>query len=1023
MKVSEYNQMMAYLTRPPTNEVAGLVDELEPGPLKDELQEKFDSDQETYEEYLRRTRLGERPFNAAEGGSPTVAEDTFTLEDFQKRADGLVQGSFGGMKKGIEGIKLLKDTMDELITKALDSGAIKSKKEAIDFILEREKYYMDLIESEKAKGVEVPVLSRDDFAIGGGAFVGRDLGTREGFNVLIPVSELPKDQQKYVKQWLKNNPDKKWEELSIRERADLKKGVDVGSGSGSQVKKGAENPQYKPLSKEGEKIAKKLYGTTNISRYKKDKINRGQITLDTKPVKFQKGKDISLKMKKNSEVVTGVEFPEETINPEGKIENAKELEKRFIKFIKNRVKFPQTGLSGSGFSNPDIAEEFPISAKQGGRLARYYINKLGLKYATKAKDTQSAISAKKINELYDKGGISSKKQEGRITSLKTPILKKENLVRLVDKAHRVSKTHMEKLGLKFDTNLIGMDSRIINQVVVKPSEVELRNLYARQLKTLDLLKENPGSETLQNKMIDLNKQIKQVVKNTSGRLIGVTIDPNTLEPSFEGMKKKYSLTKFLGQNYKIADLDQIPSDELSKAIAKAVNAEAKRGFVPNDFKNILSNKKSQKAMLEYAKKRAPDAISGLKKAFSNPTSKVSMKLMSTFPALFTAGAIGTVGYQALKPQPVMADDMSTPVDPGLPVTEKEEFDPERAEPGLAAAGTLYGGYKYGPQLLKLLKGVGKGAAKVVGSAPSALAFAGYETKAGMNEGKSFVDAVTEPMVGVSLLAPETVKTLGPLMARSARVFTPVGATITGIGTLKSRTQDMLREADRLTTTPYQEDLLEDYAAKQYKGYAAGGRVGFSIGGIASLFRNAARVSESLNKIKNSVFDMWNNVRMFGEQKGIAKNLTPYTNIPNKNRKISSLEDIEKIKTEVPEKYHEEIDSIKNSIEQNNFETAWKQYENFEKNLDPTLKFENIPEEYFPMVDPLNDAFVITGPRDSFKTGRYEMKTSMEIDPQTGKPTGKYQTEKYDTFDPETRTFREEPVLVGASTEKGKKGFN
>lgn len=150
--------------------------------------------------------------------------------------------------------------------------------------------------------------------------------------------------------------------------------------------------------------------------------------MDTKPVKFKKGKDISLKMKKNSDVVTGVEFPKETINPEGKIENAKELEKRFIKFIKNRVKFPQTGLSGSGFSNTNIAEEFPISEKQGGRLARYYINKLGLKYATKAKDTQSAISAKKINELYDKGGISSKKQEGRITSLKTPILKKENLV-------------------------------------------------------------------------------------------------------------------------------------------------------------------------------------------------------------------------------------------------------------------------------------------------------------------------------------------------------------------------------------------------------------------------------------------------------------------------------------------------------------------------------------------------------------------------------------------------------------------
>ena len=75
-----------------------------------------------------------------------------------------------------------------------------------------------------------------------------------------------------------------------------------------------------------------------------------------------------------------------------------------------------------------------------------------------------------------------------------------------------------------------------------------------------------------------------------------------------------------------------------------------------------------------------------------------------------------------------------------------------------------------------------------------------------------------------------------------------------------------------------------------------------------------------------------------------------------------------------------------------------------------------------MLDPLNDAFVIEGPRDSFKRGRYQITTSMQLD-ETGKPTGKYQTEKYDTFDPETRTFRDKPVLVGASTEKGKKGFN
>ena len=33
-----------------------------------------------------------------------------------------------------------------------------------------------------------------------------------------------------------------------------------------------------------------------------------------------------------------------------------------------------------------------------------------------------------------------------------------------------------------------------------------------------------------------------------------------------------------------------------------------------------------------------------------------------------------------------------------------------------------------------------------------------------------------------------------------------------------------------------------------------------------------------------------------------------------------------------------------------------------------------------MIDPLNDSFVITGPRESFKAPRYSYRTSMELDP-------------------------------------------
>jgi len=210
----------------------------------------------------------------------------------------------------------------------------------------------------------------------------------------------------------------------------------------------------------------------------------------------------------------------------------------------------------------------------------------------------------------------------------------------------------------------------------------------------------------------------------------------------------------------------------------------------------------------------------------------------------------------------------------------------------------------------------------------------------------------------------------------------------------------------------------------------GGRVGFAGGTIIpkalqAMFKTAAQVSDAMRNVKNSVFDNWNNVRMFGEQEGIAKNLTNYTNAPSQNRKTSALENIENLKKVLPEKYHKDLDVLKNATDQNNFKTAWDKFEEFDKTIDPDLKFENIPEEYFPMLDPLNDAFVEIGPRSSMKMPRYSFRTSMELDPITKKPTGKYTQEQLEIFDPETRTFRKqgEEKLVGVDTDKGKEGLN
>ena len=63
------------------------------------------------------------------------------------------------------------------------------------------------------------------------------------------------------------------------------------------------------------------------------------------------------------------------------------------------------------------------------------------------------------------------------------------MARKIDFGHRVSKRHMAALGLQFDTNLVGMDSRVINQVIIRPSEKKLDRLYTKQFKIFEQLKD------------------------------------------------------------------------------------------------------------------------------------------------------------------------------------------------------------------------------------------------------------------------------------------------------------------------------------------------------------------------------------------------------------------------------------------------------------------------------------------------------------------------------------------------------
>jgi hypothetical protein len=121
---------------------ASLADDLEPGALKDEMLKDFDPSQETYEEYLRRKRLGERPFNMAEGGqlvqpnadgsrpgySGTKVEDNIRLRDNGNAYDVEIQRGPQTFRKSFN----LKDYKNK--TKALNAAKkYKSEKIKIPF--------------------------------------------------------------------------------------------------------------------------------------------------------------------------------------------------------------------------------------------------------------------------------------------------------------------------------------------------------------------------------------------------------------------------------------------------------------------------------------------------------------------------------------------------------------------------------------------------------------------------------------------------------------------------------------------------------------------------------------------------------------------------------------------------------------------------------------------------------------------------------------------------------------------------
>ena len=126
----EENKQQFEGQEPRTMDQAALVDDLEPGALKDELVKDFDPSQETYEEYLQRKSL-ERPFNMAEGGRIGLGGGGFVFKGIR---------ALYKAKKGLQTGRIEK----ELMRKYRDEGM-----ELIDAVTTANREAYEIVDNRK----------------------------------------------------------------------------------------------------------------------------------------------------------------------------------------------------------------------------------------------------------------------------------------------------------------------------------------------------------------------------------------------------------------------------------------------------------------------------------------------------------------------------------------------------------------------------------------------------------------------------------------------------------------------------------------------------------------------------------------------------------------------------------------------------------------------------------------------------------------------------------------------------------
>ena len=743
----------------------------------------------------------------------------YTEKVFKLEVDDFIKGFIGGFPKDEMLLKI-----QSVLDKAVDAGAIEPQ-EGIKYLRERKQQLVDF--ARENYGQELPGIEEDrkDFAIGGGNFYGTDLGTREGFAGVKQFTTGENKGKYYVRyrdEKFGKNPDKagfKEGNEIFDKKEEAEKFYDSRQAKMSKLKASGQKTKILNQTEQINNFVSNFFDN-NINKYSVKDYDKFEKDLIKE---FKKSKISSLGEKGRNVLRHGLpnigakdsklSFDKYDVgNFFSQGENAEQSYKNYFKklFLSGKIATDSNLRNGiNQFLNYETSDKRKITfdppknidevlyavaneeigtGKLRSNIIKKYFPDTMKKYMEK-KNRSSTLYDQKLATIEKQLGPTKLKEIlGGETSIRVFMRKQSDLLKEIfdvtalepglnfnlDHAEGVAEIAKMKdkediaRGLK---NLIGMTS-------ARNYELGWRGYSTKRKSLMNNIYQGKDVDKNIQELNDLTKSVYPEVKGKDAyKMVDNKIVPTenfnfTYEPekafrqyfteltstpkSLDVLKSQYET------NPKFKEFIQ-KDPELTSKIDETYNKMIDV-FQNPKFKSILKNSGlTLRGLGQMRKGNIPGFLSTMEKLMQK-NSDLRAELEYDF--------------SDIQNQYAKASTMSDVI----PIERKETPPEGTTEGGSAAAAggaTLLG--RYAKPLLK-------NNFRTIGSAPFSLALAGMTTKEGMDEGKTFADAVTEPLVGAELLYPELFKRAGlgfNALNKLARVTSPAGIAITGGGILKN----------------------------------------------------------------------------------------------------------------------------------------------------------------------------------------------------------------------------------------------